>query len=128
MADAPTRIVIVDDSQSYRNALCGILQKETNVKIVAEADNGYAGIQAVEKHSPDVVLMDISMPVMNGIDATRIITSQFSETKVIVLTMNNDPVYADSARKAGACLFLSKDCGKDKLFGAIKHCSRKQRR
>lgn len=123
MAVAPTRIVIVDDSRSYRSALCSILQKQTNLKVVAEAENGQTGIQAVEKHRPDVVLMDISMPVMNGIDATCIITAEFPDAKVIVLTMHNDPIYADRARKVGAFLFLSKDCGKDKLFSAIEHCS-----
>lgn len=123
MGAAPTRIVIVDDSQPYRKALCSILQKKTNLKVVAEAENGQAGIQAVEKHKPDVVLMDISMPVMNGIDATRIITSKFPNAKVIVLTMHNDPSYSDRAHKVGACLFLAKDCGKEKLFSAIKHCS-----
>ena len=123
MGAAPTRIVIVDDSQPYRKALCSILQKKTNLKVVAEAENGQAGIQAVEKHKPDVVLMDISMPVLNGIDATRIITTKFPDAKVIVLTMHNDPSYSDCAYKVGACLFLAKDCGKEKLFSAIKHCS-----
>jgi len=123
MAAAHTRIVIVDDSQPYRKALCSILQKKTNLKVVAEAENGQAGIQAVEKHKPDVVLMDISMPVMNGIDATRIIASKFPDAKVIVLTMHTDPSYSDQAHRVGACLFLAKDCGKEKLFSAIKYCS-----
>jgi two-component system response regulator DegU len=123
MAGAPTRIVIVDDSQSFRKALCSILQKKPNLKVVAEAGDGQAGIQAVEKHKPDVVLMDISMPVMNGIDATRIITSKFPDAKVIVLSLHNDPSYSDQAHKAGACHFLAKDCGKETLFSAIKHCS-----
>jgi len=123
MGAAPTRIVIVDDSQPYRKALCSILQKKTNLKVVAEAENGQAGIQAVEKHKPEVVLMDINMPVMNGIDATHIITTKFPDTKVIVLTMNTDEIFSDRAYKAGACHFLAKDCGKEKLFSAIKHCS-----
>ena len=122
-AAAHTRIVIVDDSQPYRKALCSILQKRPNLKVVAEAEDGHAGIQAVEKHKPDVVLMDISMPVMNGIDATRIIASKFPDAKVIVLTMHTDSSYSDQAHRVGACLFLAKDCGKEKLFSAIKHCS-----
>jgi len=123
MAATPTRIVIVDDSEPYRRAIRVTLQKKHNLQIVAEAEDGLAGIEAVEKHRPGVVLMDISMPHLNGIDATRIITSKFPDAKVIVLTMHNDPSYSDCAYKVGACLFLAKDCGKEKLFSAIKHCS-----
>jgi two-component system nitrate/nitrite response regulator NarL len=96
--------------------------KKPNLQVVAEAD-GLAAIQAVEKHRPDVVLMDISMPVLNGFDATRIITTNFPHTKVIVLTMNTDEIFSDRAYRAGACRFLAKDCDKEKLFSAIKHCS-----
>ena len=123
MAATPTRIVIVDDSQLYRRTIYSILQKRTGLQVVAEAGDGLAGIQAVEKHKPDVVLMDINMPVMDGIDATHIITTKFPDTKVIVLTMHTDETFSDRAHKAGARLFLAKDCGKEKLFSAIKHCS-----
>lgn len=126
MAATPTRIVIVDDSQIYRKTICSILQKRTNLLVVAEAENGLAAIQAVEKYRPGVVLMDISMPVLDGLDATRIITSKFPDTKVIVLTMNTDEIFSDRAYKAGACHFLAKDCGTEKLFSAIKHCSPEQ--
>jgi DNA-binding NarL/FixJ family response regulator len=67
--------------------------------------------------------MDINMPVLNGFDATRIITTEFPDTKVIVLTMHTDEAFSDRAHKAGACHFLSKDCGKENLFNAIEHCS-----
>jgi chemotaxis response regulator CheB len=75
MAATPIRIIIVDDSQIYRKAICGILQKETNLQVVAEAEDRLAAIQAVEKHRPGIVLMDISMLVLSGFDATRIITT-----------------------------------------------------
>ena len=119
MAATPIRIVIVDDSQIYRKAICGILQKENNLQVVAEAEDGLAAIQAVEKHRPGIVLMDISMLVLSGFDATRIITTNFPDTKVIVLTMNTDEIFSDRAYKAGACHFLAKDCGKEKLFSAV---------
>jgi DNA-binding NarL/FixJ family response regulator len=67
--------------------------------------------------------MDISMPVLNGFDATRIIRTNFPHTKVIVITMNTDEIFSDRAYRAGACRFLAKDCDKEKLFSAIKHCS-----
>lgn len=123
MGATPVRIVIVDDSQVYRKTICRILQKKPNLQIVAEAENGFAAIQAVETHRPGVVLMDINMPVLNGFDATRIITTEFPDTKVIVLTMHTDEAFSDRAHKAGACHFLAKDCGKENLFNAIEHCS-----
>jgi DNA-binding NarL/FixJ family response regulator len=122
MTDRPIRIVIVDDSQLYRKTISSVLQKKLNLQVVAEAEDGLSGIQAVEKHRPCVVLMDISMPVLNGLDATRIITTRFPGTKVIVLTMHTDEAFSDQAHKAGAWHFLAKDCGKEKLFSAIKHC------
>jgi DNA-binding NarL/FixJ family response regulator len=77
----------------------------------------------VEFLHPDVVLMDISMPVLDGIEATRIISSRFPDTKIIILTMHSDQTYADTALQAGACRFLTKDCGKEKLLDAIRECS-----
>jgi two-component system nitrate/nitrite response regulator NarL len=126
MAALPVRIVVVDDSQVYRRTLCGIIQKATDLHVVAEAENGLAAIQAVEDHRPDVVLMDVSMPVLNGIEATRIIKSKFPGTRVIVLTINADKSCSDRAYQAGACGFLAKGCGKNELFRVIEDCSHGQ--
>ena len=84
---------------------------------------GAYAIQAVKKHTPDIVLMDITMPVLDGIEATRIIRSRFPGTKVLVLTMHTDKSFSDRAYQAGACCFLSKDCGREKLLNAIRACS-----
>ncbi len=119
----PIRIVVADDSHLYRRTICNILEKQPNLQIVAEAENGAYAIQAVKTHRPDVVLMDITMPILNGIEATRIISSQFPETKVIVLTMYNDQPNEDTALQAGACRLLTKDCGREKLLQAIRDCS-----
>jgi two-component system response regulator DegU len=70
--------------------------------------------------------MDISMPVPDGLDATRIIATKFPDTKIIVFTMHTDETFSDRAYKAGACHFLAKDCGKEKLFSAIEHCLHRQ--
>jgi DNA-binding NarL/FixJ family response regulator len=123
MAALPVRIVVADDSAVYRRTLCGILQKAKGLQVVAEAEDGLAAIQAVEEHRPDVVLMDVSMPVLDGIEATRIIRSKFPGTRVLVLTINADKSISDRAYQVGACGFLSKGCGKNELFGAIKECS-----
>jgi DNA-binding NarL/FixJ family response regulator len=122
LAAKPIRIVLIDDSPLYRGTIRNILEKQPNLQVVAEAENGSAGISLVDLMRPDVVLMDISMPILDGIEATRIISSKFPDTKVIVLTMHTDQTYSDTALQAGACQFLAKDCGKEKLLNAIKHC------
>ena len=121
--DRPIRVGIVDDNELVRRTLHSILGCSPNLKVIAEAENGSTAISLVELMRPDVVLMDISMPVLDGIEATRIISANFPDTKVVVLTMHTDPTYADTALQAGACRFLTKDCGREKLLNAIRECS-----
>jgi DNA-binding NarL/FixJ family response regulator len=117
------RIGIVDDNELVRGTLRFLLDCSPNFKVVGEAENGSEAIAMVEVFQPDVVLMDVSMPVLDGIKATRIIRSKFPDTQVIVLTMLTDQTHSDTALQAGACQFLTKDCGKEKLLNAIKECS-----
>jgi two-component system response regulator DegU len=116
-------VAIVDDNPTVRMSLRSILKLDPRLIVVAEVENGSAAIAMVEMLRPDVVLMDIIMPVMNGIDATRIITSKFPDTKVIVLTMKRDQAYLDTAYQDGAFRCLSKCCNPDGLLNAIKECS-----
>lgn len=121
--DRLIRVGIVDDNELVRGTLRSILDCSPNLQVVGEAENGSAGLSLVEVMRPDVVLMDISMPDMDGIEATRIISSKFPETKVVVLTMHNDQTSGDTALQAGACRFLTKDCGRDNILKAITDCS-----
>ena len=93
------------------------------MQAVGEAADGSDAFAMVEVYRPDVVPMDISMSVLEGVEATRIISSRFSDTKVVVLTIHNDQIYFDAALQAGACRFLSKYYGREDLFKAIKQCS-----
>ena len=120
MPNTPLRIVIVDDNLHYRNTISSYLQKKNNFQVVAEAGDGLAAIQAVEKHRPDVVLMDISMPVMDGIDATWVIKSKFPEIRVIVLTMHDVGSISGAAFKAGAFWCLNKECSPNEIIKAIR--------
>ena len=79
MTGTPVRIVIAAVNQLYRKTLTGIIQTKPNLQVVAEEEDGFAAIQAVEKHKPDVVLMGVSLPVLNGIDATWVIKSKFPD-------------------------------------------------
>jgi len=121
--DRLIRIGIADDNELVRDTLRLMLDCSPSIQVVGEAGNGSEAIAMVEAFQPDVVLMDISMPVVNGIQATRSITSNFPDTKVIVLGMHTDQTFSDTALHAGACQFLTKDCGREKLLNAIKECS-----
>jgi len=123
ISDRPIRIGIVDGNDLYREILHESLDLIPDLKVVAEAKNGAEAVSMVEFLHPDIVLMDVSMPVLDGIEATRIISSKFSDTKVIILTLYGDRTLSDTAREAGACQFLNKYCGQEKLFQAIKRCS-----
>jgi two-component system nitrate/nitrite response regulator NarL len=123
ISDRPIRVGIVDDHEAYRSILHSTLESLPNIEVVAEAQNGVEGISMVEFARPDVVLMDINMPVLDGIEATRIIRSNFSDTNVIILTMYAHRIYSDNALQAGACQVLTKDCSKEILLDAIKECS-----
>jgi DNA-binding NarL/FixJ family response regulator len=116
----PFRIVVADDSLLFRVTICNILQKKANLEVVAEAENGLAAIQAVEKHKPDAVLMDISMPVLDGFKATSIIKSKFPEVRVIVLSMYAQEAVSEKASQAGASRCLSKGCSSNEIIQAIR--------
>jgi two-component system, NarL family, nitrate/nitrite response regulator NarL len=119
MTGTPVRIVIAAVNQLYRKTLTGIIQTKPNLQVVAEEEDGFAAIQAVEKHRPDVVLMGVSMPVLNGIDATWVIKSKFPDVRVIVLSMQDVDSISEAACKAGACWCLKKDCSPNELIKAI---------
>ena len=119
MSDSPIRIVIADDGPVYRQAISRILQSNPNFILVAEAGDGQAAVQAVEEHQPDVVLMDISMPILNGLDATWKINSKFPVVNVIVLTMHDVEAVSELAYRAGAYGCLNKESSIDEIFQAI---------
>ena len=116
------RIGIADDNAMFRKILRSTIVMQPGMNVVGEAEDGSSAIEMVEKHRPEIVLMDISMPVLDGIEATRIIRSEFPGTKVLVLTMHAVEIFSDRAYQAGACRFLSKGCGKEELLSAIKDC------
>jgi two-component system response regulator DegU len=117
--DPCIQVAIVDDSAAVRMSLRSMLKLDPRLTLVAEAENGSAAIAMVEEHRPDVVLMDITMPVLDGIEATRIITSKFPGTRVIILTIHSADGFAAKAFKAGACHFLTKGCSAEEILDAI---------
>lgn len=113
------KVVIVDDQPIVREGLTMIVQNMNDIEVVAVAQNGQEGIEMCQWHKPDVVLMDIKMPILNGVKATKSIKEQFPETKIIILTTFNDDEYIFEALSYGASGYLLKDAGKEKIEEAI---------
>ncbi len=113
------RIALADDHKLFREALRALLNTEPAFQVVAEAENGLSAIEQVQKHRPDIVLMDVNMPVMDGIDATRQIALQFPDTKVIALTLDSDCFTVEKMRRAGAAGYLPKLCSRKDLIETI---------
>lgn len=111
------RILIADDQRPTRQGLKALLALCPEVEVVGEAADGQESVALVAKHHPDVVLMDMRMPVMDGLEATRRIKSQWPEIKVIGLSMY--PMYRIQAHAAGADAFLLKGCTAEELQAAI---------
>jgi DNA-binding NarL/FixJ family response regulator len=102
------RLVLVDDHALFRDGLRNLLEAHGQ-EVVAEAANGRDAIAMVRRHQPDVVLMDIQMPVMSGIDATRLLSVEFPDIRVVMLTASSDDADIFEALKSGASGYLSKD-------------------
>ncbi|MEL6461445.1 MAG: response regulator transcription factor [Cyanobacteria bacterium J06621_15] len=114
------KVVLVDDQHLIRQGLKTLLELEPDLEIIGEAENGREAIEMVEKLQPDVVLMDIRMPVMDGVAATREIRSKFAQTKILVLTTFDDDEYIKAALQHGAMGYLLKDTPSEELAVAIR--------
>jgi DNA-binding NarL/FixJ family response regulator len=109
------KVLIADDHREFRKIVHDFLDRLTNVTVVGEATNGNEAVKNMEKFNPDVVLMDISMPLMNGLEATRIIKLRWPETKVLITTNHDDPIYRKQALEARADGFILKNSLKPSL-------------
>ena len=117
----PIRVLVVDDQELVRSGFCVILEAVDGVEVVGEAGNGEAAVAAVATHQPDVVLMDIRMPGMDGLEATRLITRQSpTAPKVVMLTTFDLDDYVYEALRAGASGFLLKDSPRHDLIAAVR--------
>jgi DNA-binding NarL/FixJ family response regulator len=114
------RVLIADDQAMVRSGLRLILETEDDIVVVAEADNGEEAVRLAGRERPDVVLMDVRMPVMDGLEATRQVTTRHPGTRVIVLTTFDLDDYVYGALRAGASGFLLKDAEGDQLVEAIR--------
>lgn len=116
------RILLVDDQAIVRQGLKVMLEQDEKIKVTHEAENGTEAIAILEKHLIDVIMMDIRMPVMNGIEATRIIKKRWPDVHILMLTTFNDEEYAMDALRDGADGFLLKTADSEQLIKAVYSC------
>ncbi len=114
------RLLLVDDHKIIRDGLKALLLGEHGIDIVGECNDGNQVIGFLKKNAVDVILMDINMPVINGIEATQLVTDNFSNIRVIALTMHNEDAYITKILKAGAIGYVMKNTGKQELLTAIR--------
>lgn len=118
------RVVVADDQQLVRRGLTMILAGQADLEVVAEADDGAAAVAAVLEHRPDVVLMDLRMPVLDGIAATRRVVQAGTATRVLILTTFDLDEHVFDAVRAGASGFLLKDTAPAQLCQAVRDVAR----
>jgi two-component system, NarL family, response regulator DegU len=114
------KIVIVDDHQLFREGVKRILDFEDSFEVVAEGNDGSEVMELYEKHKPDVILMDINMPRVSGVEATEALLKEYPEAKVIILSIHDDGSYVTHALKTGALGYMLKEMDAEAIVEAIK--------
>ena len=116
----PARLLIADDHALVREGLRAVLSGEEGIQVMAEAINGQEALSMCRELRPDLVLMDVRMPVMDGLEATRRIKQEMPHTSVVMVTMHENPDYLFEAIKAGAAGYVLKDASGERLLGAVR--------
>jgi two-component system, NarL family, nitrate/nitrite response regulator NarL len=114
------RVIVVDDHAILRDGIRSLLDRQADITVVAEASNGREALDRVHEHQPDIVLMDITMPEMNGLEATRLIKSEYPDIKVLILTQHDNQEYVDPLLQAGASGYVLKRSGGREVVTAIR--------
>jgi len=116
----PIKVLIADDHQIVRDGLRSLLTREPDMELVGEAEDGRTIMKMLLEKTPDVIIMDVAMPELNGIEATRQALHEFPAVKVIALSMHDDRRFVINMLKAGASGYLIKDCAFRELANAIR--------
>ena len=121
-----TRILLADDHRIIREGLASLLEKQQNMEVIQQASDGLQAVSLSRDLSPDVVVMDLTMPGMNGIEATRLIINEVPGVKVLCLSVHGDTGFISAVLDAGASGYLLKDCAFEELVTAIQALIGKQ--
>tara|TARA_R110002012_G_scaffold301666_2_gene502033 strand:+ start:961 stop:1608 length:648 start_codon:yes stop_codon:yes gene_type:complete len=125
-SEQPTRLLLVDDHPMVQGGLSACLSFYDDIEIVGMTHDGKDALEKALNLKPDVILMDISMPSMNGIDATEIITDSLDDTKVLIFSMHDSPEFVTSSIQAGASGYILKDTTSEEVYYAIKAVAKGQ--
>jgi two-component system NarL family response regulator len=126
-SDAPIRVLVADDHPVVRNGLAGVIAQQAELAVVAEAANGRQALEQFREHLPDVVLMDLRMPEMDGVSAIEAIRAEFPDARILALTTYEGDVDIHRALEAGARGYLIKDMLLTDVLGAIRAVHRGER-
>ena len=124
--DRPIRVLLVDDQPLFRRAIATLIDEQPDMVVVGEAENGLAGVELARERDPDLVVMDVEMPVMNGVDAMRMIREQMPRTKVIMLTVSDSEDFLFEAIRSGAHGYLLKDLRPEQLYDMLRSVMRNE--
>src|ERR1044071_2533591 len=116
----PITVLLAEDHQIVREGFRSLLEHESDIEVVGEAETGRQAVQLTRKLRPAVVVMDIAMPLLNGLEATRQIRKDFPDTKVVILSAHSDDAYVEKATESGAAGFLLKQSSSHNLATAIR--------
>jgi two-component system response regulator NreC len=120
----PIRVLLADDHTIVRKGLRSLLDEEIDIEVIGEAENGREAIEKTEALQPDIIVMDHTMPVLNGLEATRQIRQRFPETHVLILTMHTNEEYVFQFLEAGAAGYLVKESAPNELVAALRAIQR----
>lgn len=119
MTNTPIRIILVDDHKAVRKSWRALLENNPRFQVVADCDNGESAIKEAEKHQPDIMLVDINMSPLNGFTVTERVLEKVPGTKIIGLSVNNQPKYADKMISLGAKGYLTKTSSLEEINQGI---------
>lgn len=122
----PTRILLVDDQPLFRGAIAALLAGQPDMEVVGEAENGLKGVEQANALRPDLVILDVEMPVMDGVEAVRLIREQVMDVKVIMLTVSDADEHVLDALRNGAHGYLTKDLRPEQLFDMVRSVMRNE--
>jgi len=115
----PIKIIIADDHAIFREGLVALLTNEEDIDLVGEAQNGFEVLDLVVNNKVDIILMDVEMPLKNGLETARELRKTHPEIKILVLTMHKSPAFVKQLLKAGASGYILKETGKEELLNAL---------
>lgn len=116
----PIRLLITDDHSVVRKGIRTLLEDEADIQIVGEATDGDEAVELIPNLKPDVVLLDITMPKMSGIEVTRIVSKLYPQVRILIFSMHNNPDYILNAVQNGAAGYLLKDTSEDEILRAVR--------